>query len=264
MFNLDMLNELREAYIAGFSNHLEEMESILISLEKNTGEYKENYESLYRKAHNLKGSGGTNGFYIITNICHQFEDFISESLSVESAISPEATDIAFSYLDLLKETHGLIEEETTDFSPIVVKLEKIKSTESGSRLRCLFVGESNHVYGKMCQQVLIDNNVKFSTSDNGMTALQRLIHEQFDFLITSKENADLNGMAIIAALQYSNGSNRHIRTILMTSDAQVGFGGDVKPDFIVLKNREFAENLERALDKIGKEVAAPLGMCANS
>jgi len=250
MSTFDILNELKEGYLNVFLGHVDEMELFTLNIEKKRGDHKESFDALYRKAHSLKGSGGTYGFNIITGICHQLEDFLSSSLVDEAAISQEKVDTVFSYTDLLRETHQLLEEGKTDFTDILYKLEQIKKKESDHKLKGLFVGPANQVYSKMCVYQFEKLNIKCAAIENGMTALQRLLHEHFDFLITSKENLDLNGLAIIAAIKLNRGKNQKIKTILITTNANIDTPKGCEPDYVVQKNKDFTGNLEKTMEKI--------------
>jgi len=250
MSAFDILNELKEAYLATFPAHIDEIESLILNIEKKRGDHTENFEALYRKAHSLKGSGGTYGFNIITSICHQLEDFLSASLIEEDSVTQDKVDTVFSYTDLLKETHELLENEKTDFKEISQKLELIKKKESDHLLKGLFVGPASQVYSKMSINLFEQLNIQCSTIDNGMTALQRLLHEHFDFLITSKENLELNGLALIAAIKLNHGKNQKIKTILITTNATNDAPPGYEPDCIILKNKDFSQNLEKTMEEL--------------
>ena len=253
MSTLDILNDLKEAYLTNFPAQIDEMETVVINVEKNRGDFKENFDALYRRAHSLKGSGGTFGFSIITAICHQLEDFLTSSFSSEDQINKENVDTIFLYTDLLRKTHELLEREATDFSEIVQKLSSIKKNESDHELKGLFVGPANQVYMKMCMHLFEETHIKCATIENGMIALNRLLHEHFDFLITSRENLELNGMALIAALKLNNGKNQNINTILITTTPPTNNYG-IESDYVILKNKDFSQNLEKAMSKIRSSI----------
>jgi len=250
MSTLDVLAELKESYLNNLPTQLDEMETLILQLEKKRGDYKENFESLYRKAHSLKGSAGTLGYQIVTSICHQLEDFLSSSLADEESVNQDKIDSVFSYLDLLREANSQLENKATDFIGILDKLESIKKKESDHELKGLFVGPASQVYSQMCLSLFEQLNIQCASIENGMTALQRLLHEHFDFLITSKENLELNGLAIIAALRLNHGKNQKIKTILITTDARTDAPESCRPDYIITKNKRFSDNLQNTMEKI--------------
>ncbi len=250
MSTFDILNELKETYLATFPAQIDEIETLILNIEKKRGAHKANFEALYRKAHSLKGSGGTYGFNIISSICHQLEDFLSASFVEEASVTQDNVDTVFSYTDLLKETHNLLENERTDFADILHKLELIKKKESDHELKGLFVGPASQVYSKMSITLFEQLNIQCSTIENGMTALQRLLHEHFDFLITSKENLELNGLALIAAIKLNHGKNQKIKTILITTNATNDAPKGYEPDCIILKNKDFSQNLQKTMEEL--------------
>ncbi|MDH3326118.1 MAG: Hpt domain-containing protein [Gammaproteobacteria bacterium] len=249
MSSENILAQLKETYLAGIPNHLEEMESYILSMEKGS-DYQENFEALYRKAHSLKGSGGTYGFSIITSICHQMEDYISDALQDSTSVNQQAIDIIFGYIDIIKETHELLLNNTEDFSDIEDKLKKLKKSTFSQGVNGLVVDEANNVYSQICIQVLASTKTHYTTTDSGMAALQRLLHEHFDFLITFRENTDLNGPALIAALKLNQKKGKKLKTILITSNPPTDTCNAIKSDYIVLKNKSFDANLSNAIENI--------------
>ena len=53
---------------------------------------------------------------------------------------------------------------------------------------------------------------------DGLTALERLLHEPYDLLISRRELKELNGFALIVAAKMSERRNRNIPVIFVTSD----------------------------------------------
>ena len=250
-----LLIELRKNYIANLPSLLDEIESLVIDIENSNGKNRASIEELHRQIHSMKGSGGTYGYTIISSICHQFEDFLLASFP--DGVAPrEAITVTISYIDLIRKTITLIENNTINFSPVLKELEAIKKCESAHELNGIFIGQEKHLHTQMCKQILDNINIKYASIDNGITALQRLIHEHFDFLITSKENLDISGPALIAAHKLNFSKNRNIKTILITTDSLSDNDEKLTPDYIVLKNKDFSINLQKALESIKNELAS--------
>ena len=246
----DILQQLKEAYVSAIPGHLEEMESCILAMEEGK-EYKDNFEALYRKAHSLKGSGGTYGFAIITSICHQMEDFISEALENQSSVPPQAFNNIFKYIDLLKDTQSLLLNSNDNFNDIEAELKHLKGDSLTHEINGILVGPNN-MYSQICMQAFAQTNAHCTTIESGVAALQRLTHEHFDFIVTSKENVDLSGPALIAALKLNQRKDSKLKTILTTSNPSFRTCEEVKPDFIVLKDKEFSTSLLNTIEKIKK------------
>ena len=252
MSTTNILEELQQSYLSNLPARLEEMESLVLELEKGC-KFQENFEALYRIVHSIKGSGGTYGFTIISSICHQLEDFLSDEISDKDNIEQSNVNIIFAHIDLLKETHDLLIHGNNRFSKIETKLHKIKQQTSNPKLRALIIGSMNNVYGQICSQILHDANIQYSTTTSSITAIQRLLHEQFDLLITSRENPELSGTALIAAMKLdkkNKKNNLSIKSILITSNPKLEVPKELEPDYVIVKSEYFSKKLSEALDNI--------------
>ena len=247
----DILTELRQSYLTGIPTHLEEMENMVLGIEKGH-EYQENFDALYRKVHSLKGSGATYGFSIITHVCHQFEDFISEKLQTEKDIDQSKINKTFAYIDTLKNAHALLNKDGSAEAAIQIEkdLQALKEQDSSSALSAILIAPPENMYKQICIQVLESANVQCATTNNSATAFQRLLHEPFDLLITPRENPELSGTALIAALKLNKRCNTGITSILITSNPHLDVPTELQPSFIVLKGIDFATKLGEAIDSI--------------
>jgi CheY-like chemotaxis protein/HPt (histidine-containing phosphotransfer) domain-containing protein len=245
----ELLAELKEAYINGFHTQTSEIEGYLIGLEKDAN-FQETFEALYRRIHNIKGTAGSYGFSIVSSICHQMEDYLTDNVTFNSYKGPDVINILFDYLDLLSETRdGLISGKIDNFL-IEQSLERIARKSTSSTIKCLCVGLTDTVYQKIVKEIASDLNIQLAFVDNGLIALERLVHEQFDAMITTRENTDLNGLALIGALRLNKRKNALIKAILTTSNAKIDVPTTLRPDYTVMKNQSFATNLEAALTQI--------------
>ncbi len=238
----DMLAELSESYIAGFAAHLSEIERLILSLEKQSNIVGD-FDALYRRVHSIKGSAGTLGFNIISAVCHQFEDYLTQSVGSVREILPEHVVILFSYLDLLHEVKDSIQANTLVVSEIERKLDQIAERTSAGNRKCLCVGFDNTFYGELINQAATMAQFQCSFESTGLAALQRLLHEKFDLLVTARENTDIRGEALVAALRLNNARNKDIKTILITSRPLLDVPEELAPDYILLKKQDLNANL---------------------
>jgi len=245
----DLLVELKETYINSFHNQTNEIESYLLALEKGA-DFQESFEALYRRVHSIKGSAGTYGFSIISSICHQMEDFLTDDVDINTYKDKSIIDTLFAYLDLLCETHDFINAGNTDFKSIEQKLENISRKSTTSSTLCLCVGLSNSIHQQIIKEIATNLHIHCSYVDNSLTALERLMHEQFDIMITARENTDIDGVALIGTLRLNNAKNANVKSILVTSNPKISVPDNLKPDYIVKKDQSFAMNLQTALSQI--------------
>jgi len=251
MSHEDILQQLKEHYLQNIPTTLGEMEDAILHMEKGNC-YQDNFEALYRHAHSLKGSGGTYGFSIITSACHQMEDYISTFMQNEDALTQEHVNVIFSYIDLLKDIHKLLLAKTDQFDSIENKLKALKALGVNHSVNGIYVSSERDLYSQLCEQVFNDANVNYTQIQNGIATLQRILHEHFDFIVTGRENSDLNGMALIAAIKLNQKKDSNLKTILITSNPPEATCSTTEPDYVVLKNKSFDANLLKAIESIKK------------
>lgn len=243
----DLLSKLRQSYVAGILTHLEEMENMVLNIE-NKHEFQENFDALYRKAHSLKGSGATYDYPIITTVCHQMEDFLTEELQNQNQANEKNINTVFAYIDILKEIHELLINESDNFFSIEKQLESLK--KQNPKVRAMLIEPPEKMYKEICTQALKEANIHYSTTTSGITALQRLLNESFDLLITPRENPELSGIALVAALKINKRCNVNIESIIITSNPNIDIPRALQSSHIILKGMNFPEELTKTLDAI--------------
>ena len=99
--------------------YIETIEASLLKLEKDHAD-SETIHKLFRAAHTLKGSAFTVGFQCIGDLTHHVEDFMGAVREGKQRVTPEATDIIFKAVDvvkaLMKRDASLLEQIRTDFA----------------------------------------------------------------------------------------------------------------------------------------------------
>lgn len=211
----DILQTLKTTFVSGLPSKINEIESQVLALERSSDTLA-HYLSLYRYVHSLKGSGGTHGFHILSTVCHQFEDVLSIH-GREKPFTSIAIDLLLSYVDILKNTYALITKGETNFAEIEQRLADLKVKFAPNQAQILLV-DSSRTVPAICKEALSKYNAQVVICDDGLTALQRLMHEKFDMLITSKELKTLDGLALISAVHMGSRINKGIRIVLMTSN----------------------------------------------
>jgi two-component system chemotaxis sensor kinase CheA len=95
------LLELKTGFLQEASELLETVEGIFIQLEKDANN-PEHLQSLFRLAHNLKGSGKAVGFDSFAAFCHEFENLLVALKNKQVDLGPSVLQVLFSSVDQLK------------------------------------------------------------------------------------------------------------------------------------------------------------------
>jgi chemosensory pili system protein ChpA (sensor histidine kinase/response regulator) len=109
--------------------YIEIIEASLLKLEKDHADA-ETIHKLFRAAHTLKGSAFTVGFQCIGDLTHHVEDFMGAVREGKQRVTPEATDIIFKAVDvvkaLMKRDASLLEQIRTDFTSAKHRLAQLE------------------------------------------------------------------------------------------------------------------------------------------
>jgi CheY-like chemotaxis protein len=243
-----LLDQLRVGFVAELPDRLEELEELVLKLNQEKT-FQETFETLYRKTHSLKGSAGTFGLPVITQICHQNEECLNHIAGQFHNVNDEFMDNCLAYVDLMRQ--ALDDAQRADGSPSQVEasLAKLRSYLQSERCHGLIV-ESLKVNTNLYLGVLKSLPIQFSIADNGYQALERLLQQHFDVVITGMELPMLNGAALIAATRLNGRGNRDIKSILITSGDVTHLPESIAPSYVVRRDQHMTERLRQAVREI--------------
>jgi chemotaxis protein histidine kinase CheA len=210
-----LLATMRSDFLAEVPERCDALDASLLALEKFPQD-KEIFMELFRQVHSLKGSGGTHGLPIMTMICHHFEDLLSEH-DEQQNFDPKFVTTALSYIALLRKVQVVARHAGPDYTDIEAELEVLRKAMLKAHKACLIV-ETSASMRTLYQSILAEENVKITAVDNGLSALEFLLHEPFDFVIIGRELRDMDGAAVAATLRTTRGKNRDLPVILVTSN----------------------------------------------
>jgi len=236
---------LRQNYLAELPEKFDELESLILKLDK-ASSFTEAFVELYRQLHSLKGTSGTFGLTALSNICHQFEDALNLIDQNFSNINTDRIDICLRYLDLLRGTTIQIKNGTLDNAQTEQALARIRDRLLPAEFHGLYV-DSSKLGARVCADALDGTGFKITAVHDGLLALERLLQEKFDFLITSKELPRLNGVALLNAVRASETENATIKAVLITSKDNVAGLFPNLFEAIIKKDGRMAASLQQVL-----------------
>lgn len=228
-----MLALLRENYLRDLPTHIDDIEQIVLALER-TGFQREPCQELYRQVHSLKGSGGTYDMSFISDICHPFEDLLSQFIEHPQELT-KFSGTALAYIDLMRKACFSYTARLEPAAELIASLHALRQTTSSALYSALIVESSEVVIGVL-REVLLSLGFRVEVAQDGYLALGRLLSEPFDTLITGLELPRLNGIALISAIQKSGCRHAKVRTVLLTTSDHLD--AQVHPDYVLKKNAE--------------------------
>ncbi len=243
-----LLAQMRAEFLTELPDRCDDFEELILDLEQ-SGENRESFHSLYRGVHSLKGSGGTHGLPLITTICHQLENLLSETEArqVFDATFVEATLV---FVDLLRQIEVAERQDPPDYSAIEAKLEEQRAMSLQQR-RPVLVIESSKVMAGLCQKALEEMDLQLTLVDDGLVALGRLLNESYELIIVGRELKTLNGIPLMAALRNTQCRNHNAPALLLTN-RQDDIPEYVAFHAVISRDRYLSENLRDAVRHILK------------
>ena len=240
-----LLQGLRASFLDDLQERCDHFDNLLLKLEKHPAD-RAVFDELYRGVHSLKGAGGTHGLHIITSICHQMENGLTDA--AHKGDFKAFVEQALKYVDLLRRVEAPGRMENPDYSTIEAGLEALRQSVLRSRKSCL-IAESSSMMARVYETALANQPVQFTRVSSGLEALSRLVHEPFDFAIVGRELQELNGIAVMSALRASQGRNQNLPVILVTSSRD-NIPEHAHINVVLLKDHHLPEKLIAAMSKL--------------
>lgn len=242
-----LLQQLKQNYILEMPDRLDKLEHVVLSLERD-GFSAELFHELYRQVHSLKGSGGTYGLHVLTNICHPFEDFLSLVGDENDLPNSGFANIALAYLDILREVTERIAKNSEAVFDVDKMLEDLRVRTFAPKFHAILVENSTTVV-KLVTRILHQYQFRVAVQDDGYVTLGRMLGERFDLLITAQEIKQFNGLALIASVKMACVGHTATKTILLTSNT-ITTPTELGPDFTLNKNDQLSLRMHTLLKTI--------------
>ncbi len=241
-----LLAQLRESYLLELPNRCGEIENLVLSFDQ--ADQETVFDEIFRHVHSIKGSAGTHGLHLISGICHHFEDHLKSLEGHFERIDSRFINVCLAYIDCIRTAVSLF-EKGGETLPLENELAKLRQRFLKNNLAGLLVSSSSYIT-MLCQQTMGDLPVKLTTVEDGFAALERLLQQKFDFILTDKELKLLNGVALTLAVRTSDSVNRDSHIIMLTSKLNVDFPDGMGPDQILPKNTDLSHALVDAVGAI--------------
>lgn len=237
-----MLDKIRQDFINELPSKVEYIEELTLkSVDADT------FHELYRNVHSLKGNGGTLGLPIITSICHQYENYLNRY--ADKVLDDNFVQSSLTYIDLLNELQVILQAgKDHDLSSIEDKLKSLHENEASEK-KTVLISVSSPLELIILQELLPDDRYFITVAQNGMDALEYLMINQYDLLITNLETTPLNGIALITAVKNNGRKNKDITSILLTSKDITPDCRDI-PSVVIKKDTDLQGNLALYLSEL--------------
>ena len=239
-----LLASLRTAFVAELPERVHAIEELVLACSHAGRD--EAFDALFRAVHSLKGSGGTHGLSELSTICHQFEDVIKEAHTCLDRPDSATINLWLEYVDLLRRVAAEALAGASEFTALLTDLDALTRTVVHERRRGLLVSSSPSLTA-IWQQSLEGLPVSLVTESDGLAALERLLRERFDFLVTGNALQSLNGVALLAALRNSDAACRHLPAVLVATSAGIGTPAGVKVEQIIVRDASMPHRLREAI-----------------
>jgi len=241
-----LLGGMREEFLAELPERCDRAEELILKLERAPTD-RDVFNLLYRDIHSLKGAGGTHRLNIITSICHQLENLLADA-DQRQAFDDAFVSRALGHIDLLRQVEPLARQDTPDFAAIETALDNLRQSQLQSR-KAILIAESSIMMTRIYQQALDALPLQLAVVDDGLVALERLLHEPFDGVIVGRELKELNGIAVLVALRATQSRNHDLPAIMISSNpGKVPTYAHVSR--IITRDQNMAENLVKALNRM--------------
>ncbi len=210
----DILEHLREDFLDEMPSRVRKIEEEVMSSEK-----AESHDELFRMVHSLKGTAGSYNFHVITKIAHSMEDAMLALRQQKEFGTSTTVELLLKFVDVLRETTDSLMSSESELLDVDKRLEFLYGQVFKESIKLLVV-EPSKLYASMIEYSLQEMSINITFTTDGLPALDNLLLNKYDLLITSLECPRLNGDALIAALRLLHNFNKKIKVILVTSHSQ--------------------------------------------
>ncbi|MCP4724524.1 MAG: chemotaxis protein CheA [bacterium] len=110
------INDLLEVFYEDLSGRVESLSDLVLKLEEEP-ENENTVNAIFQEFHSIKGTGGTFGFPVLSDIAHKLESILSDIRDKKAAVTPELIDMLLDAAPMLKDIIVKIRERNAFEEP---------------------------------------------------------------------------------------------------------------------------------------------------
>lgn len=240
---LNMLEMLKKSYLEELPSRIGDLENLVLELGR-SGSFSEQFQQLFRAVHSLKGTAGTYGFHLVSTICHRLEDHLHLVDGDETRFQEGHRERWLAHIDLMQRAVGMYAQNVDDHQQIERALDGIRASVFVQNRRGMLIERSKST-AMLCQQALSELPIKWVVMSDGLAALERLVQEKFDVVVTGMEIGKLNALSLISALRLSSCPSRNAFTVVLTSSATGPIPPYAAPEALLKRDAQLGVSLPR-------------------
>lgn len=236
------LYNLMVEYFDVLTEELDQIEALVLS-------DKLDIITILRMIHTIKGTAGIYDMDLVTTICHQLEDLLVDQ-DQDQRLTKQKELVILKRLDSIRTVVKAIND--SDNEKIKELSDSIKMTGvpgATTSVHHILLVDNSKIQKKMIARYLQSLDIHISYCDSSLVAIERLMNENFDSLITSLELKGFDGLSLIRANKVIESHNKDIPSILITSSG-IKCDSEIKADRIISKGSDLFEELGEFYNKL--------------
>lgn len=234
----------KEEFLEYIKDEISSLEDQVLKLENGT---KKGLSQFRMDLHSLKGAGGSYGFLYITEVCHVIEDLLQ--LRGEEKFDRVFVDIILSKLDSIKKYINIFETSKSE-SELLEKLREFEEEKKlgvvieGARKTKILICDPKKSLKTLISNSELSNKIDASYVDLGLTAISRVLSENWDYMLISNQLKDIKGLSVLYALK---SSEKPLPKIIFVSTGNLKFLDQFKPDYFIQIDDKFINKLKEVV-----------------
>ncbi len=241
----EILLQLRGEYVAQLPAICDVLEGLVSQLDDT---FQTAFEEMYRCLYPIRGNAALYGMGVISSVCFNMEALL-EDIGGQGGASEDQIALLRKSVALLREIAMRAASDNASLNDIESEIDQLRK-HVNQDLTPIILLESSRIIVELCKEALKGLPVKLVVENDGLETLTKLVRNKYAVLITANEVKSLNGLALIGAVRASDGANKRIKTVLLTSRDSLPEGEYIKPDYVVNRNTALADSLVDVVKEI--------------
>ena len=235
---------IRRSFLDASVERLDNLEVMLVGLEKKGDFSPESFRPIFSLVHSLKGASAAHEFNLLKTACHRIEDNLQ---SLKNGTFPRQNKILDQSLRLVEIMLDFVKKYLKDPGPKIEssfqrKIENLYQNSTSEKTRILILANTKTV-NNILEKSLKECNVEIHYARTAFEGLGRIYLEKFDCVICSMHTPMMDARALTAAIRLDT-SVEKMKIVILTSDELDFSHTEYKPDFIFKKNPQLGDNIK--------------------